>query len=586
MDTGPLFKTHVLKHKGAYIIGVALLSISCLMQLVIPKVLERYTNQLQEYGLAAADILQFAIWIVVIALGVAFFRAVSRIYIFKLSRTLEKQVRNRLFKKWEGLSASYYNKHRIGDLMSHAVNDLNVIREVGFHGVFFSVEAIVMISVTMIAMGVTVSLPLTLLVLLPLPALTYIAYKFRFEIQTRATRVQEAISHITSRVQEFAAGIRIVKTYVQEQEEIRKFTEDNLNNVDAQRKLIQSNSMFTSLSQGIVGISYMISVVFGGYLVLTNRITLGGFVAFNTYLTMLIQPVENLGRVINVLQRGAAADIRLRNVLNTEPDVKNEESVLPIKKIRGHIRVQNLTFTYPGSKQPVLKEIELDVPAGSSLAIVGKVGSGKTTLMQLLLRMYNPPKGTIFVDGNDLFQIPLETLRSHIGYVPQEHFLFSTSIKENIAFDPQKRYKDKEIHQASKMAQVYDNIVEFPYQFDTELGEKGMSLSGGQRQRVSIARALIKKPSILIFDDSLSAVDTETESLILAELKKEMKNRTSIIISHRISTIQHADQIIVMDEGRIIERGDHAELVKQGGVYAKMYYHQLMNQGLEEGVGE
>lgn len=567
-------------------LGVALLSISCLMSLVIPKVLEWYTNGLQEKSLVAADNLRFAFWIIAIGLGVAFFRATSRIYMFKLSRTLEKQIRNRLFKKWEGLSASYYNKHRIGDLMSHAVNDLNVIREVSFHGVFLTVEAFVMIGVTMAAMGATVSLPLTLLVLLPLPALTYIAYKFRFEIQTRATRVQEAISRITSRVQEFAAGIRIVKTYVQELEEIRKFTEDNENNVDAQKKLIQSNSMFTSLSQGIVGLSYLISVVFGGYLVLNSTITLGEFVAFNTYLTMLIQPVENLGRVINVLQRGVAADIRLRKVLSTQPEVKDEDDVQSIKSISGHIQVKNLTFTYPGSRKPALEDIHFEVPAGTSLAIFGRVGSGKTTLAHLLLRMYNPPRGTMHIDGRDIFEIPLQTLRGSIGYVPQEHFLFSTSIQENIAFDPSKSYSDEEVHQAAKMAQVYDNIVEFPHQFQTELGERGMSLSGGQRQRVSIARALIKKPSILIFDDSLSAVDTETEAKILAELKKEMQGRTTIIISHRISTIQHADQIIVLDEGRIVERGDHASLVKRGGIYAKMHYHQLMNQRMEEGVGE
>lgn len=586
MDTGPLLKTHMLKNKGAYMLGVALLSISCLMQLVIPKLLEKYTNGLQSFTLSAIDNLRFACYIVLIGIGVAFFRSISRIYIFKLTRTLEKQIRNRLFKKWEGLSSSYYNKHRIGDLMSHAVNDLNVIREVGFQGVFLSVEAFVMISVTMVAMGATVSLPLTVFVLLPLPALTFIVYKFRFEIQTRATRVQEAISRITSTVQEFTSGIRIVKTYVQEQEEIRKFTTDNQNNVEAQKKLIQSNSMFLSLSQGIVGLSYLISFLFGGYLVLQNTITLGEFVAFNTYLTMLIQPVENLGRVINVLQRGVAADLRLRQVLSTKPEVKDEEDVLPVHSISGHIQMKNLSFTYPGSKQPALQNINLDVPKGSSLAIVGKVGSGKTTLIHLLLRMYNPPRGTLFVDGFDILQIPLQTLRSHIGYVPQEHFLFSTTIKENIAFDPKKNYGDKEVQQAAKMAQVYDNIIAFPDKFQTALGEKGMSLSGGQRQRVSIARALIKKPSILIFDDSLSAVDTETEARILAELKKEMKSRTSIIISHRISTIQHADQIIVLDEGRIIERGDHASLVKLGGVYANMYFHQLMNQGMEEGVGE
>jgi ATP-binding cassette subfamily B multidrug efflux pump len=574
-----LFRQHVTSHKRHYVLGALLLSISCLLQLIIPYLLELFGDGLQMATLNAGDIIGIAFGVVGVGFAVAFTRSISRIYLFRLSRILERQVRRRLFHHWERLSAEYYGKQRIGDLMSHAINDLNVIREVGMGGVFMSIEAVVIITVTIIAMGSMVSLPLTLLVLLPLPLLTYLGYKFRFQIQTRSTIVQEAIGQLTSRVQQFCSGNRVVKAYVQEKSEMDRFMEDNRSNMEANRKLIHSNSLFTSFSHGIVGLSYLISVVIGGIMVMRGSITLGEFIAFNTYLSFITAPIENLGKVINTFQRGKAADIRLRRVLHTEPEVKDGNEVLNIEKLSGNIEITNLSFTYPNSDKPALQNINLSVPAGGSLAIVGKVGSGKTTLLNLLLRVFNPPRGTIFLDGYELFHIPLRTIRQTIGYVPQEYFLFSTTIKDNIAFDPG-NYEPDQVQSAAKLAQVYDNIVEFPKQFETKLGERGISLSGGQRQRISIARALIKNPSILIFDDSLSAVDAETEEKILKGLKRVMKGRTTIIVSHRISTIREADQIIVLDAGKIIEHGDHNTLLAKGGVYANMYHQQLLNREL------
>ncbi|MHA6480749.1 ABC transporter ATP-binding protein [Paenibacillus sp. strain BS8-2] len=583
VKTKPLFKEHLLNYKMHYVIGAVLLSISCLLQLVIPLLLGRFADLVQE-AITGEQIMSIALWIAAIGLLAAFFRSTSRIYLFRLARLLEKHIRKKLFVKWESLSSEYFGKQRIGDLMSHAVNDINIMREVGMMGVFSTIEAVVLIGVAIVAMAGSVHMGLTLLVLLPLPALTYLAYRFRGEIEHRTTLVQEAVGGLTSRVQEFCSGIRVVKGYVQEQPEIDKFKKDNYNNLETNRQLNRSNSFFSAISSAVVGVSYLLSVVFGGLLVMKGSIGMGDFVAFNTYLTMLIAPVENLGKVINILQRGKAVDVRLRHILDTEPTISDEEGAERVPDIKGAIEVRGLTFSYPGQKRAALENINLTIPSGGSLAIVGKVGSGKTTLVNLLLRLYNPPKGTIMIDGHDMMDIPIKQLRESVGFVPQEHMLFSTTIGNNIAFHPG-GYAQKDIQEAAKVAQVYDNIVEFPGKFDTSLGERGVSLSGGQRQRVSMARALIKGPSILVFDDSLSAVDAETEERILEGLTSVMKDRTTIITSHRLSAIRHADHIIVMDHGRIVEQGTHAALMKLGGLYASTYNKQTMRVGMEGSLG-
>jgi ATP-binding cassette subfamily B multidrug efflux pump len=551
-----------------------------MLQLVIPRLLEAFTDGLQNTVVTAGDIWDFAIWICIVGVGIFLFRSSSRIYIFQLSRLLERELRNRLFSHWEKLPAEYYNGQRIGNLMAHAVNDVNILRQIGMQGVFQTVEAAVLIVITVIMMGFTIDLYLTLLVILPLPGLTILAYRFRQKIQGQSSRVQEAIGGLTSRVQEFCSGIRIIKTYVQEKAELNKFDSENQRNVSANKQLIRSNSLFASLSQGIVGLSYLVSIVYGGILVLKGSISLGEFVAFNTYLSLLVGPIENLGKVINLLQQGKAADMRLQRVLSTTPTIKDEDTVIPISSLTGDITINQLTFQYPNSSGPALRNLDLNVPEGTSLAIVGKVGSGKTTLVNLLLRVYNPPPNSIYIGNHDIRRIPLQTLRKSIGYVPQDNFLFSTTINGNISFDPA-NYKGDQIKKAAKQAHVYKDIIEFPHQFDTKLGERGLSLSGGQRQRISIARAMIKHSQFMIFDDSLSAVDANTEKSILHSLKSEMEGRTTLIISHRISTIQEADQIIVLEEGEIVEHGNHQTLLRKNGIYAKMYEQQKTNLEME-----
>jgi len=549
--------------------------------MVVPMLLEVFTDGLQLLTATGIELVRIAIWMVIVGVGIFFFRSSGRIYIFRLSRLLERNIRERLFSHWETLPSEYYQKQKIGNLMAHAVNDVNVLRQIGMQGVFQTLEAVVLITITVLMMATTIDFYLTLLVLLPLPGLTYLAYRFRIKIRMHSNKVQEAIGTLTSRVQEFCSGIRIVKTYVQEGAEIKKFEQDNQANVDANKQLIMSNSLFNSLSQGIVGLSYLTSIVFGSILVMQDTITLGEFVAFNTYLSLLVGPIENLGKVINLLQQGKAADLRLREVLSTKPTIKDEEGVVNLPSIKGDITIKGLSFSYDNKQSKVLSDIDIHIPKGTTLAIVGKIGSGKSTLVNLLLRVYNPPRQTIFIDNYDIRDIPLKTLRKSIGYVPQDNFLFSTSINENIAFDP-KGYNENQVHQASKEAHVYHDILEFPGGFATELGERGLSLSGGQRQRVSIARAMIKQAPIMIFDDSLSAVDSKTEKNILQTLRTKMEGTTSIIISHRISAIEHANQIIVLDEGKIVERGTHKTLLKRNGIYKNMYQQQLTALNLHQ----
>ncbi|WP_325176635.1 ABC transporter ATP-binding protein [Paenibacillus alkalitolerans] len=578
MEHSSIFKEHIVRHRWPYLFGFLLVTASSLLQLLIPMLMGEFTDRLEQKLLTAEGIGYLALGIAGAALGTAFFRSVGRIYLFRLARELEMRVRNDLFTHWERLPVQYYNKQRIGDLMAHGVSDVGVMREVTMGAYYQVMEAVVLIGVTVIAMAGSISPLLTFLTLLPLPLLTLLAYRFHRTVQKQSSDVQVAIGEMTSKVQEFVAGIRVVKAFVQEKHEIGKFERANGLSVETNKRFVRTNSMFNGASHAIVGVSFLVSVIYGGVMVLQDVITLGEFVAFNTYLALLIGPIENIGRVMNVLQKGSASERRLLEILNTAPDVKDgSDTNYGIERLEGEITFKNLTFKYPGATRPALRNISLHVPRGSSLAIVGKVGCGKSTLVSLLVRQYNPPIGTLYLDGNDILTVPLSVLRSGVGFVPQDGFLFSSTIKDNIQFDP-KPHTFEEVEEAARIAQVYDNIVEFPKGFDTALGERGLSLSGGQRQRVSIARAVIKKPSVLVFDDSLSAVDTETEDRILAGLDAVMRNRTTIIIGHRISSVRRADQIIVMDEGRIAERGTHEELLRLGGIYADMYHKQLMDE--------
>lgn len=569
------------KNKWRYLAGIGFLIAVDGIQLVTPKIIGRVADQFQNGTLIRSDLVMYAAVIIGLAIMTAIGRYGWRMKVMGAARLMDFDLRNKLFLKLQSLSTEYFNKHKTGDLMAHSTNDIQAVRMASGNGIVMSVDAVFLTTMTVFIMARTIDWRLTLITLIPLPFLVTAVIFFGREIHRRFREVQESFSQLTDRVQENLAGIRVVKSFVQEDEEIKAFEASNMHNVRMNLRLVRVWGLFFPLIQFISALCYLSVIAYGGRLVVGARISLGDFVAFTNYLGLLIWPMMAIGWVINMIQRGLASLERLNVIFGENPDVFDGPDVLDVEEVRGDVSVRDLTFAYPGAQEPALKGISLDIKNGRTLAVVGRTGSGKTTLANLLLRLYNPPAGTVLVDGNDVNRIPLKTLRESIGCVPQDNFLFSTTIRENIGFAGTD-YSDEQIESAARKAQVYDNIIEFPDRFGTMVGERGVTLSGGQKQRVGIARALIKDPRILILDDCLSAVDTQTEEAILSELKREMAGRTSIIISHRISSIKDSDEIIVLDGGRIIERGTHESLLAQHGLYWDLYQKQLLEEELAQ----
>lgn len=566
-----------------YALGLVWLMAVNLAQLFLPYLLGHITDQIETRQAAAADLWRFVGYIVGIAAVVVVCRFLWRIFIMGTARKLEYYLRDKLFAHLQTLSVNFYNERKTGDLMAHATNDINAVRMALGPGIVMLTDSLFLTVATVFMMSRTIDIRLTVLALLPLPFMATIVLFVGRIIHTRFKAVQEAFSDMTDRVQENLSGIRVIKSFVQEEAEVGRFDEVANRYVQRNMHLIKLWGMFFPMVQFISGISYLIVLGYGGILVIEGTITLGAFVSFNTYLALLIWPMMALGWVVNVLQRGAASMERLKALFDQRPEVYDGPDLADVDRLKGSLEIRNLNFTYPDGTR-VLRDINIKLPQGKTLAIIGRTGSGKTTLVNLLLRLYNPPAGQILLDGVDINRIPLAVLRRDIGYVPQDTFLFSTTIHENIAFADENLSRQR-VEDVAKLAQVHDNIVEFPQQYETLSGERGVTLSGGQKQRISIARALIKDPAILIMDDCLSAVDTHTEEEILRGLKKYMAGRTSIIISHRVSTVQEADEIVVMDQGGIVERGTHDDLLHRGGLYQQLYLKQQLEKKIAEGQG-
>jgi ATP-binding cassette subfamily B multidrug efflux pump len=571
-------KGFIIKHKWMYILGFISVLVTDIFQIFIPKIVGLFTDDVQTGFISTSRVFSYMGLILLLAAGMFLFRYFWRMLIFGTARKLEYQLRNDLFAHYQSLSTSFFNNVKTGDLMAHATNDLTAVRFAAAAGVIMLVDTVTLITFTLFMMIQTISLKLTVVGLLPLPALAFVALRIGKTIHKRFRKSQESFSLLTDRVQENISGMRVVKAFVQEEPEVEKFQQTNDLNYQRNMRVAQMQALFHPLVQFISGISLVLVLGYGGILVIRQEITLGDFVAFNFYLGLLTWPMLAMGWMINVFQRGAASMGRINDLFAKKGEIYDSaEKIKPLEEISGDIRFDKLSFRYPGSSEYALKNINFHIPVGTSLAIVGRTGSGKSTLANLLVRLYNVDSGSLQIDGKSIDEIPLEVLRSRIGYVPQDNFLFSATIKENIGFGLDE-YTSDQVKQAAESAQLLDNIVDFPRQFDTMLGERGVTLSGGQKQRLSIARALIKNPSILILDDSLSAVDTRTEEAILHRLKHLMNNRTTILIAHRISTIEHADQIIVLDEGSIVEQGDHESLLAQNGLYRQMYEKQLLEE--------
>jgi len=583
MQTFKHLKEFLTEHKWKYLSGIIILVLVDALQLVTPKLLGHITDALGSGTLSMRDIYFYIAIIILIAILVAVCRYIWRMLVLGSSRSLEYWLRNRLFSHLELMSPNFFNNHKTGDLMAHATNDINAVRMAFGLGIVMITDAIFLTSATVIIMVATIDIRLTAAALLPLPIIAAVMILFGKMVQNRFTNVQEAFSSLTDMVQESISGIRVIKSFVQEKSEIEKFSTFNDGYVERNMELIKVWGLMFPMVAFIGSLSFLLALYFGGMLVIDEQLSLGQFVSFVSYLGLLTWPMMAVGWVINVLQRGIASMKRINGILDTAPEILDGKTVLDINDYKPNLEFRNLSFTYPGATAPALTGINLTIKEGTTLAIVGRTGSGKTTLVSLLMRLYNTNPGELLVDGADINAIPLKVLRKNIGYVPQDNFLFSVSIRDNIAFSNPSMNMDKVIA-ASKIAQVHDNVMEFPDKFDTILGERGVTLSGGQKQRVSIARALAKDPKIIILDDSLSAVDTKTEEQVLAGLKQIMSNKTAIIIAHRISTIKDADEIIVLDEGRIVERGTHEELVEIDGLYNSIYQKQLLEEKIEQVV--
>ncbi|MHB1419379.1 MAG: ABC transporter ATP-binding protein [Bacillota bacterium] len=578
-------KDFFLKHKWRYLVGIIWLVLTDLLQLVTPRLLGNFADEFQLGTLRTQSLLRYAGLIVLLAVGIAFFRYLWRVYVNGTARYLEYDLRNRLFQHLERLSPSFFDQHKTGDLMAHATNDINAIRMALGPGIVMFVDAVVLSATTITIMYHSSDHRLMALALLPLPLMALTVTSFGRVVYNRFRQVQETFASLTGRVQENISGIRVVQAFVQEEAETAKFTQVNSDYVHKNLSLVRIQGAFFPLVQLLSSLSFLVVLGYGGTLVLKGSISLGDFVSFYGYLALLTWPMMALGWVINMLQRGSASMARINDIMNTKPEIVEMLPAAPINSLKGNITIRDLTFSYASARGAVLKNINLHLPAGQTLAIIGRTGSGKTTLVLLLLRLYDPPPGTVFIDGEDVRHIPLATLRGQIGYVPQDDFLFSTTIAGNITFAGE-NFSRQEVATAACMAQVDGDVATFPHGYDTMVGERGITLSGGQKQRVAMARALIKSPQVLILDDSFSAVDTRTEEDILRNLQEIRRGRTNIIISHRISTIRQADHIIVLDDGGIAEEGNHASLLAREGLYHRLHQQQQLEAEMEAEGGE
>ncbi len=561
----------IKEYKWRYLIGIVFLLITSFITSLIPKIIGIITDSLKD-KMPVSVINKHLVILISAAVAAFIFRFIWRYFLMGNCRYLECHLRGKLFKHLQTLPASFYDNNKTGDLIAYAINDIQAIRRTFGFGFTAILDGIVVNTVSILIMAKTINPILTAIALAPAPIIVFILYKLRRKIRERFTDVQKAFASISEKVQENISGIRVIKAFAQEKEEVEDFTKYSQARVDTHMKLTRVSSALGPVTQVLFGMSVVFFIIYGSGLVTKGVISLGDYVAFNSYIMVIMRPIVRISRIVEIWQRGIASAGRLDNIFT----VKGEQETSQSQKgsFRGSIEIKNLNFIYPGTENIVLKDINLKIKEGKTLGILGKTGSGKTTLANLLLKLYSVEDGQIFIDGKDINKIPAEILRENIGYVPQDNFLFSTTIKNNIEFF-RPIYLDYEIQQAAMMARIYDDILTFPEGFDTIVGERGVTLSGGQKQRVSIARALIKEPTILILDDSLSAVDTKTEEEILGNVKKVLENRTGIIISHRVSTVKHADQIIFMDEGRIVEKGTHEELMELQGMYYTLYKSQM-----------
>jgi len=566
----------IKKHKISYVFGILFMLLTSYIQSLFPRVLGNTIDILKTDNFNFDVVKTKIVYILLIALGTFISTYAWRNLIVVNARNLECHLREKLYGQFQKLSPEFYNQRKTGDLIAYAINDVSAVRMALGPATAMTINIFLICGISIYSMSRIINLKLTLIILIPIPFIIFFMLKIGKLVQKQFRKVQENFSSISGRVQENIYGIRVIKSYVQEEAEADKFEMLNETMMESNLDMVKISSFISPVIEISFSISFVMNLIIGGNMVLNGTISLGDFIAFNGYLTMIMRPIISIGRVINIFQRGSASMKRLDEIFNVKPKIQDGVKMIN-SNIVGEIEFNNLSFSYGDPNNKVLNNINLKIPKGHTIGIIGKTGSGKTTLSNLLLKLYMPNPGQIFIDSVDITDYSLETLRYSMGYVPQDNFLFSASIKDNIKFFKDE-YTDKEVEEAAQKSSIYESIIDLPMGFDTILGERGVNLSGGQKQRISIARAIIKNPPILILDDSLSAVDTITESILLKNIKKSRVGKTTIIIAHRISTIKHADLIIVLDEGRICESGTHNELLEKGGLYYETYKSQHKNE--------
>ncbi|WP_249596983.1 ABC transporter ATP-binding protein [Peribacillus frigoritolerans] len=562
-----------------YTLAILFLCLVNILEVIPPKLVGNAIDDMNNGSMTQEGVMKYVIYLLMVLIGSYLFGYLWSYLLFGGGNLVERKLRSGFMGHLLKMTPSFYEKNRTGDLMARATNDLKAISLTAGFGILTLVDAVLFTITVVVMMGATISWQLTIAAVLPLPIMAVLMQIYVKKIYKRFTDAQAAFGTLNDKVLESISGVRVIRAYVQEREDEKRFEEMTEDVYSKNLAVARIDALFDPTISIIIGISYLIGLGYGAYLVFQQAITLGGLVSFNVYLGMLIWPMIAVGELINVMQRGNASLDRVQDTLSYEADVKNSMGLESITN-PGNIQFNSVHFTYPSSTVVNLSDISVQLERGQTLGIVGKTGSGKTTFVKQLLREYPLGTGEIAFAGMPLEQLHLEDIRKWIGYVPQDHFLFSKTVRENILFGKMDATED-ELAEAIRLADFEKDLMMLPNRLETLVGEKGVALSGGQKQRISIARALIKNPEILILDDSLSAVDAKTETTIIDNIQNERAGKTTIITTHRLSAVQHADRIIVLDSGKIIEEGTHADLLLNDGWYSEQYGRQQVDEGTE-----
>ncbi len=580
METFKTLKQDFFENRRRIFIGLLALIAVDILQLVIPRIVKYVIDDLTLGTISPFRLFLYALEILALALGIGGFRYVWRILLIGSSRRIERSLRNRLFAHLQILSPSYFQRTKVGDLMAHATNDVEAVRMAIALGMVFLVDTLIL-GVMTISFMIYIDPLLTLFALLPAPLITLTTFVFSRVIHHRFEIVQKSFASLTERVREAISGVRVIRAYVQEGSEREKLSRLSRDYIQKNVNVTKASGMFLPFVLFLSNLSMAIVLYTGGRLTIFQTITPGDFVAFMSYLGIFSWPMMALGWSINVVQRGRASLGRLNRVFAEVPEISDAPGVDGPERLRGKIEIRGLRFSAGNGGLLLLQDIHLDIEEGERIAIVGRTGSGKTILCNLLMRLLDSQRGSLFFDGIEIHRIPLRVLRRSIGYVPQETFLFSSTLRENIAFG-RLDAGDDEIEEAARVAQIYEDIRSFPDGLNTVVGERGVTLSGGQRQRVAIARAILMNPAILLLDDALSSVDIQTEERILDGIGSSLQGKTMILVTHRIAPLRRADRIVVLQDGQIAETGDHSSLLARGGVYADLYWRSKLEEEVEE----